>query len=178
MDTFFDLVARRESCREYADAPVEREKLVQCFDAARLAPSACNAQPYGMVCVQRQETASQVAQALKGPGGMNGFAADCGCFVVIHEAPTNLSARVGARRKDQDYTSVDIGIAAAQFCLAATALNLSTCIVGWFDELALKTLLDIPEKSRIRLVICVGYAKTDTVRSKKRKALDALVRFV
>lgn len=178
MDTFLDLVSQRESCRAYADTAAEHEKLTQCFEAARLAPSACNAQPYEMVCVQAPQSAAQVAKALKGPGGMNGFAADCGCFVVIHEAPTNLSARVGARRKDQDYTSVDIGIAAAHFCLAATDVGLSTCIVGWFDEPALKTLLGISEKSRIRLVVCIGYAKTDAARPKKRKALDAMVRFV
>ena len=173
---YFELIARRESCREYAPAAVEHDKLVACLEAARIAPSASNGQPWSFIAVETAEIGSQVAKCLQ-TAGMNRFADGCSCFVVIVEEESNLTARFGAGMKKQDYSSVDIGFAAAQFCLAATAQGLSTCVVGWFDEPALKTRLGIAEQKRIRLVICVGYANKTDVRAKVRKPLDEIVTF-
>lgn len=175
---FFDMIDRRESCRAYTDTPVERDKLLRCLEAARLSPSACNSQPWSFTAVLERALALQVAPLLKGPGGMNGFAVDCPCFVIVTEEKENLSARFGMKAKEQDFTSLDIGIASAQFCLAATAQGLSTCMVGWFDEAKLKALLSLPEKKRVRLVICLGYAKTGAARPKKRKTMEEIARIL
>lgn len=171
MQSFFDLVSRRESCRDYADTPVEPEKLVRCLDAARLAPSACNSQPWSFIAVNGVPLALKIGPLLQGPG-MNRFALACPAFIVIVEEKESMTARMGARLKGQDFTSLDIGIAAAHLCLAATAQGLSTCMVGWFDEPKLKALLSIPAEKRVRLVVCVGYARTDAIRAKKRKSLE------
>lgn len=173
---FFELIAMRESCRDFANHPVEHEKLVRCLEAARVAPSASNGQPWSFIAIESAAVAPQVAKCLQ-TAGMNQFASACPCFVTVVEEESNLTARFGARMKKQDYSATDIGIAATHFCLAATAQGLSTCIVGWFDEPALKTLLDIPEKKRVRLVLCVGYAGNPGIRAKVRKTFDEIVTF-
>lgn len=173
MEQYFDLIAHRESCRDYAKKPVEREKLIRCLEAARLAPSACNAQPWSCIAITEEALTASVVP-LTQDMGMNKFTSNCPCFVVMIEEKPNLSARFGNKFKHQDYSSIDIGIATSQFCLAATAQGLSTCILGWFNEPKLKELLSVPNEKRVRLVVCMGYAKTDAIREKKRKSLEEL----
>lgn len=170
---FTTLIAQRQSCRSYDPRrTVSAEALQQCLEAARMAPSACNAQPYHFT-VAGGETAEKVG-ALTRSMGMNGFTTDVHHFIVISEAPYNRTAAMGAKLKDQDYRSVDIGLTTAYLTAQATELGLSTCILGWFDEKKLCDLLDL--NGRVRLVIAIGYAKEgDPVRSKKRKTLDELV---
>lgn len=175
---YFDLIARRESCRNYDPSrPVSRELLTQCLEAARIAPSACNSQPWSFVVVNRPDLSPQVAKCLQGMG-MNKFSDNCPAFIVVVEEKATLSARMGGAVKSQDYASIDIGIATTHLVLAATELGLSTCIMGWFNEGKLKELLPIPQEKRIRLVVGVGYAATDSLRPKKRKSLEEIATFV
>ena len=155
---------------------MEPEKLRRCLEAARLAPSACNSQPWHFTVVTEPALVKALVPCAQG-GGMNRFASQVPAFVVVTEGQANLTASLGGKLKDQQYAQVDIGLATAHFCLAATAQGLSTCILGWFDESKLKALLDIPKSKRVRLVLCVGYAQTDEVRPKKRKALEEIVNF-
>lgn len=175
--SFFSLIEARESCRAYAERPVEHEKLMRCLQAARVAPSACNSQPWSFVVVETEALVQQIAKSTQSIG-MNKFTESCHCFVVIIEEKATLSARLGGKVKDQDYASVDIGLATAHLCLAATAQGLSTCILGWFDEQRIKSMLSVPADRRIRLVICVGYPQAYEPRAKVRKPLDEIARFV
>lgn len=170
---FTEIALNRQSCRSYAaDRPVEDEKLRAVLESARLAPSACNGQPYHFT-VCRGELAAEVAKATMGMG-MNKFAADAPIQIVISEKPYVASAAMGAKAKGNDYRSIDIGIAAAYLTAEATAQGLSTCILGWFDDAKLRKLCEID--GAVRLVITLGYAKDgDPLRIKKRKALDELV---
>ena len=170
---FTEIATMRQSCRSYdPDRIVEEEKLLSVLEAARLAPSACNAQPYHFtVCTG--ENAKLAAKATMGMG-MNKFAADAPVLIVVSEAAYSKSAALGAKVKKNDYRSMDIGIAVAYLTAEATAQGLSTCILGWFDDSNLRELchLDTP----VRLVITLGYAKEDDKhREKKRKDLDQLV---
>ena len=175
---FFSLIAQRESCRNYDPSrPVSREQLVRCLEAARIAPSACNSQPWSFVVVNRPDLSAQTAQYVQGMG-MNKFSENCPAFIVVVEEKANLSARVGAVVKSQEYASIDIGIATAHLVLAATEQGLSTCIMGWFQEAKLKELLSIPKEKRIRLVIAVGYAASQELRPKKRKSLEEISTFL
>ena len=170
---FLEIARNRQSCRAYDNTrPVEREKLLACLEALRLAPSACNAQPYRLTVAQG-EVARQVGATTRSMG-MNGFTQDVPVFLVIEESAYNFTASAGAKVKGQDYRSVDIGIATAYFTAQAQALGLATCILGWFDEKKLQQILHT--SGHIRLVVSVGYAKAgDALRQKKRKALDGLV---
>ena len=169
---FLEIAQQRQSCRSYDPArEVEPEKLEALLEATRLAPSACNGQPWHLtVCTG--EKAKEVAKATMGMG-MNKFAADAPVLIVISEEPYVKSAAVGAKLKKNDYRSMDIGIAVAYFTAEATAQGLSTCILGWLDDEKLRTLCHL--KHPVRLVITLGYAKEgDKLREKKRKDLDAL----
>lgn len=170
---FYEIAQNRQSCRSYdAAKAVEEEKLAAILESARLSPSACNGQPYHFsLC--RGETAKAVAKATMGMG-MNKFAADAPVMLVISEMPYVKSAAVGAKVKKNDYRSIDIGIAAAYITAEATAQGLGTCILGWFDDDAIRKICKLD--GAVRLVITVGYAKADDkLREKKRKPLDELV---
>ncbi len=170
---YLEIARTRQSCRAYdAARPVEEEKLLACLEAARLAPSACNAQPYHITVAQG--VAGEAVGAATRSMGMNGFTREVPVFLVISETAYNRTASVGSKVKHQDYRSVDIGIAAAYLTAEAQTQGLSTCILGWFDSKKLRQLLDL--KGEPRLVIALGYARTgDPLRSKKRKSLDNLV---
>lgn len=177
MEEFFDLINKRQSCRKYLDKPVENEKLIKCIEAARLAPSACNSQPWHFVVVKNKELSSKVAMCVQDKV-MNKFTSECQCFIIVIEESGNLTSRAGALIKQQDYRSVDLGIATEHLCLAATQQNLGTCILGWFNEKELKKLLNINKLKRIRLVVAIGYSESDVVRKKIRKNIDEIVTFI
>ena len=171
---FQELMLKRQSCRSYdAKKPVEEEKLNFILEAARVAPSACNGQPFHLT-VCRGEKAKAVAKATMGMG-MNKFADQAPVLIVISEKPYVKTAALGAKLKGNDYRSIDIGIAAAYLTAAATEVGLSTCILGWLDDEKLRTLCDLDMPAR--LVITLGYAKDDTIRTKKRKDMDELVSY-
>ncbi|NYC06922.1 nitroreductase [Clostridium beijerinckii] len=109
---------------------------------------------------------------------MNKFTTECPAFIIVVEESGNLTSRAGALIKQQDYRSVDIGIATEHICLAATEQNLGTCILGWFNEKELKKLLNINKLKRIRLVVAVGYPENDNIRKKVRKNIDEILTFI
>ena len=172
---FTEIANNRQSCRAYdAERAVEQEKLDAILESARLAPSACNGQPYLMtVCLG--ESAKAVAKATQGMG-MNKFASDAPVLIVISEKPYVASAALGAKVKGNDYRSIDIGILAAYITSEAAAQGLGSCILGWFDDAKIREIcsLDAPA----RLVITIGYPKEgDKLRQKKRKDMGELVKF-
>ena len=171
---FTKIAETRQSCRNYnPDRSVEQEKLDRILQVARLAPSACNGQPY-LITVCRGETAKSVAKATQGMG-MNKFASDAPVMLVISEEPYVASAALGARVKKNDYRSIDIGIVASYITMAATEEGLGTCILGWLDDAQIRKICDL--EGTARLVITLGYAKDgDPLRSKKRKDMNELVK--
>ena len=170
---FLQIANTRQSCRAYdPQREVEQEKLDAILEAARLAPSACNGQPY-KITVCRGQTAREVAAATTGLG-MNKFAAQAPVQLVISEMPYVKSAAMGAKVKGNDYRSIDIGIVTAYITAEATAQGLGTCILGWFDDGKIRALCELEHP--VRLVITLGYAKEgDPLRGKKRKPLSELV---
>ena len=171
---FTEIALMRQSCRSYDETrEVEQEKLTAILEAARLAPSACNSQPYHFT-VCRGEAAKAAAAATQGMG-MNKFASQAPVLIVISEADYNKTAAMGSKVKGNDYRSIDIGITTAYLTAEATAQGLSTCILGWLDDQKLRKICGIDHP--IRLVITLGYAKDDTLRAKKRKELAELVSY-
>lgn len=173
---FTEIAQQRQSCRRYdPERPVEQEKLDRILATARLAPSACNGQPYHLTLC-RGDAAKQVARATQGMG-MNSFATDAPVLLVLSEKPYVASAALGARVKKNDYRSIDIGILSAYVTAEATAQGLGTCILGWFDDGEIRSICSLD--GAVRLVITLGYAKADDpLRPKKRKDLEELVRTV
>lgn len=170
---FIEIAQNRQSCRRYCtDRYVEKEKIDALLQAARLAPSACNGQPYHLT-VCRGEAAKKVAIATKGVG-LNHFVDQAPVMIVISEEDYVASAALGAKLKGNDYRSIDIGIVAAYLTAEAAAQGLGTCILGWFDDAVIREICHLEQK--VRLVICVGYPSPEEhLRTKKRKELSELV---
>lgn len=173
---FTEIAKTRQSCRKYnPNRVVEEDKLRCILESARLAPSACNGQPY-QITVCKGEIAKNVAKATQGLG-MNKFAVDAPVMLVISEKPYVATAALGARVKNNDYRSIDIGIVAAYITAEATAQELSTCILGWLNDEKIRALCGVD--GAVRLVIALGYAKEeDVLRVKKRKGMDELVKIL
>ncbi|MBQ3532617.1 MAG: nitroreductase family protein [Oscillospiraceae bacterium] len=171
---FLEIAEARQSCRSYdTTREVEQEKLDAMFRAAQLAPSACNGQPYHFT-VCRGELAKEVAKAARGVGGLNKFAADAPVVIAVSEKPYVKTAALGAKLQNNDYRSIDIGIAAAYLTAEAAVQGLGTCILGWLDSDRICRLCGLD--SQVRLLITVGYPKEgDPLRKKVRKELDELI---
>ncbi|HKL93108.1 MAG: nitroreductase family protein [Bacteroidales bacterium] len=169
---FQELVKIRQSVRSYVDTPVEKEKIVQCLEAARLSPSANNAQSWKFVVIDRPDLKEAVAECASGMG-MNKFTHQSPVLVAVVLERSNLLSKVGSLVQNKEYALLDIGMAVNQFCLQAADLGLGTCILGWFNESKVKKLLNVPLVKRIPLLISVGYAQGST-RNKVRKSMDQM----
>ena len=170
---FLELAKKRQSCRAYDQKPVEPEKLARCIAAARVAPSACNSQPWKFVIVNEPDVRKTVAQATFGPViSLNRFTMQAPILIAIVSERQKFTAKIGNIVRKKSFNQMDVAIAAEHFCLAATELDLGTCIIGWFDEQALKRTLAIPSRKRVELIITAGYPASNETRPKKRKPLE------
>ncbi len=172
MKPFFELIKRRQSTRAYLEKPVEKEKILQCLEAARLAPSANNQQPWNFVVVDDPQLKNQVADCTASLG-MNKFASQAPVLVVVVLDKERVISSLGGLVKDKNFCDYDVGMAVNQFCLQAAELDLDTCIMGWFKEEKIKKLLQVDKKRRIALLIALGYSEAP-VREKKRKPLEEM----
>ena len=175
---FLEFVSTRQSDRAFdPERPVEKEKIERILEAARLAPSACNAQPWHMVVVDDPELKNRVADATSARAlGMNHFTKQAPVHILLVEEKVNLTSGIGGWVKQKDYAQMDLGIVAAHVVLAAHAEGLGSCIVGWFNEPKMRELLSIPDSKRVWLDIVVGYS-TQAVRPKKRKTNGEIISY-
>jgi len=176
---FSELILKRQSDRKYIDKPVSRELLNGCLEAARLAPSASNSQPWTFVVIDEHELKDKVAHKTYGPlKSFNKFVPQAPVIVAIVMEKPKLITEVGGRLKKKEYPLMDIGIAAEHFCLKAAEEGLGTCMLGWFDEKAVKELINVPENKSIPLLITLGYTPDDyKTRKKIRKKFEDVVRY-
>jgi nitroreductase len=167
---FLDLATKRYSVRNYQPIPVPREKIERCVEAARLAPSACNSQPWKFVIVDEPALRDTLAKAaFEGFVNLNHFAFKAPVLVLIVAERQKLSARLGGLVKDKNFSLMDIGIAAEHFCLQAAEEGIGTCMLGWFNEKRVKKLLSIPASRRVELIISVGLPADTSAPPKNRK---------
>lgn len=179
--SFLDLVARRQSVRRYLpNRRIPRETLERCLEAARLAPSACNSQPWSFVVAETPESARALAEAActQIPYGMNQFARDGSAIVAIVTEKMKLAARIGAQLRGVPYSLVDVGIAGEHLVLQAAEEGLGSCWIGWFDERAAQRVLGIPRAKKVELLITLGYSAEATPRPKVRRPLADVRRYV
>jgi nitroreductase len=171
------LITSRQSNRRYSDKPVEKEKLERIIEAGRMAPSACNAQPWKFIVVNDPGLIQKIAEAAAAKLiGMNKFVAQAPALIVVVREQSNFSSKVGGTIKKKDYSIIDIGIASENICLQATAEGIGSCLIGWFDEPQLRKILSIPRSKRVELIITLGYSLSE-YRNKKRKPVKEVVSY-
>jgi nitroreductase len=158
MKTFLELASARRSVRKYSDAPVEREKIELCLEAARLAPSACNAQPWRFVVADEPGFKARLARAaFSGVFSPTAFAARAPVIVVALALPGAFLPRLAGSLQGKQYRLIDLGIACEHFILEAAETGLGTCWIGWFDAGKVKKLLAPAVQGDPVALIAVGY---------------------
>jgi nitroreductase len=171
------LILSRQSDRSYNDKPVENEKIERIIEAGRMAPSACNAQPWKFIIVTDPELRARVSEAASARLlGMNSFVHQAPVLLVVVREKANMSSRIGTTIKNKDYSLIDIGIASENICLQACAEGIGSCMIGWFDEQQVKKILKIPSGKRVELIITLGYPAKE-LREKRRKPLTETVSY-
>lgn len=173
MENFSELILKRESCRNYTGESVDTGLLLKCVEAARLAPSACNSQPWKYYIINDKRNADKVRECIQ-PNGANKFTDKCPAFAVVAEKHAMLKKSLRDTTPSQKWAQNDVGLSIAHYILRASDLGLSTCIIGMIDEDGLHEKLGIDREEKIRLVIATGYSADEVPREKKRKTLEEI----
>ncbi|HPC36307.1 MAG TPA: nitroreductase family protein [Candidatus Marinimicrobia bacterium] len=175
---FSELILKRRSVRKYLPKPVARELIDKCLDAARLAPSACNAQPWYFIVVDDEEMKNQLCSAaFSGIYSSNKFVKNAPVIIVVITEQKSYQAKLGGFFRNLKYALVDIGIAGEHLALQAAELGLGTCWLGWFSESGVRKALRLSRSAKIDIMFCLGYP-ADSERPKKRRTLDEIRRYI
>lgn len=173
-----ELIGRRQSCRRYSNRPVPRELIDRCLEAARLAPSACNSQPWSFIVVDREPLRTQVAQAaFTGLYSLNKFCFYAPVLIALVTENSRYAAMLGGHIRGVQYSLIDIGIAGEHLDLQAAELGLGCCWLGWLNDKAVKQALRLPRSTRIDVMFSLGYPADDQIRNKSRRTLSDVRRY-
>jgi nitroreductase len=164
---FKELAQRRYSVRSYQSTPVEKDKLIAIIEAALMAPSAVNFQPWKFVVV----TDPALLNQLHGCYHRDWFRSAPACIVAIGDHDK------GWRRPtdDKDYTDIDVAIAVDHLMLAAAEAGLGTCWICHFNTEKCAEIFNLTSNLEVMAMIPVGYPIAKVIPEKKRKPMDELV---
>jgi nitroreductase len=174
---FQELVRGRRSVRRYLERPVEREKVLACLDAARLAPSAENVQPWRFLVIDDPGIKERFSEAaFSGIYRTSRFAGKAPVLVLIMARLDVLANRIGKQVQKVPFYLIDVGIAGGQLSLQAEELGLGTCWIGWFNLRRTRKFFRIPRRYKIVCLIALGYYEKKP-REKSRRSLSEIVWF-
>jgi nitroreductase len=179
----FKAIKWRRSVRRFSKQKIERKKVLQILEAARLAPSSSNRQAWHFVVVDEPSLIEQIPRTV--PVGTRRIVTFIkGAPLVIVGCYTKAFTHVIAQLTGHENHLIDVSIAMTQMTLAATELGIGTCWVGWYGESRLRRLLDLPRKYRIVALLVLGYpAERSTKESvgdipaRSRKQLHEIVSY-
>lgn len=172
------VIARRRSIRRFLDEPVEREKVLACLEAARLAPSAENAQPWRFVVMDDPEVKAAFCRAaFGGIYGRTRFAERAPVIILVLSRTEFKTHGLGQALQGIHFQLIDIGIAGEHLVLRATELGLGSCWIGWFHTRRARRFFRIPGRYKIAGLIALGYAEPRELRERSRKGLEEIAWF-
>lgn len=164
--------------RKYSDKPVPKDVLERCFEASRLAPSACNSQPWSFIVIAGEKLKKEVAEAaFSGIYSSNSFAKSAPVLVAVITEHSKFIASLGGYFRGTQYNLIDVGIAAEHFILQAAEEGLGTCWLGFFNEKAIKKVLNISEDKKVDIIISAGYPADGKIREKSRRPIDEIRKY-
>ena len=164
---FLELAKKRYSCRAYKSDPVEDDKLQQVLEAARLAPTACNLQPFQLIVVHTMGQEADLRRIYSSSWFTQAPIIICAC---------GIPSESWKRRDDKNYCEVDVTIAMDHLILAATNLGLGTCWIGAFNPDSAREILGLPDDVEPIAFTPLGYPQ-DSPGHKSRKSLNEIVRY-
>ena len=156
-ENFLELVKKRRSCRDYSEAPVPDDLLANCIEAARLAPSACNKQPWRFMIVKDCELRKSLCAEGLLPGLPMPWIRNAPVIVVLCSETSVFTHIIAPLISKVQYHLIDIGIAGEHFVLAAEAQGLATCWIGWFNGKKVRKSLNLPHSLQVLSLISLGY---------------------
>ena len=157
---------------------MEREKIERCLEAARLAPSACNAQPWRFIVLDRPNLKDEAGKtAFSGIYSSNAFARQAPALIVAAVTGEKLLPRIAGKIQGKYYPLIDLGIAVEHLILQATELGLGTCWLGWFNAVGIRKLLKLRRTEKPAAIISLGYPATDREGTSSRKSLSEITAF-
>jgi nitroreductase len=164
---FLEVIKNRYSVRAYKPTPVEDEKLHEVLEAARLAPTACNLQPFQFIVIHTAGREEELRRIYRSPWFSKAPIVICAC---------SIPSRGWVRSDGTNYALIDLAIAVDHLILAATNLGLGTCWVGAFDVEAAREVLKIPDYAEPVIFTPLGYPD-DKPGPRRRKPMEELVRY-
>jgi nitroreductase len=165
---FFELIQNRYSVRAYRPDPIEDEKLEKLLEAARLAPTAANRQPFQLIVVRTEGRKEELQRIYRREWFVQAPIIICACAV---------GDEGWVRSEDKKrYRDVDIAIVMDHLILAATALGLGTCWIAAFNPTVAREVLALPDNVEPIIFTPLGYP-ADKPEPKERKSLSQLVRY-
>ena len=174
------VIKTRRSVRKYANKPVEREKINACLEAARLAPSACNSQPWEFIVIDDPKVKADFAkEAFSGVYKMSEWVASAPVIVAAVSDKGNFVSRMGGFLRRTEFYLIDHGIACEHFVLREWDLGLGTCWIGWVNSDKAGKFFNLPANKKIEHLIAVGYPAEDALQGKPhaRKPFDEIVSY-
>ncbi len=175
MSGFSELVAARYSCRAYRTDPVPRAAVEQILEAARLAPSACNRQPWRFAAVLEADIRARLLDEGILPGLGMTWAAAAPVILALGMKKSFLTHRVAPLLSDVEYPLLDLGIAGEHAVLKATELGLGTCWIGWIRPKEVRRIVGWPADIQPQSLITVGWPAGPRARVTPRLPLDEIV---
>jgi len=164
---FSELIEKRYSVRAYKPDPVEDDKLQQVLQAARLAPTAANRQPFQLIVIHTAGREAELKRIYNRDWFVQAPLVICAC---------KIPAQGWVRGDGKNYNDVDVAIAMDHLILAAANAGLGTCWIAAFDATAARQVLHLPDDVEPIVFTPLGYP-ADQPGPKRRKALSELVRY-
>jgi nitroreductase len=173
-----DLIVQRQSVRKFEERPVEREKILTCIEAARLAPSAENVQPWRFLVLDEAERIKSFAeQVFSGLYRYTRWAANAPVIIVIFAERDILANRLGKEIQGTHYYLIDVGIAGEHLVLQAEKLGLGSCWIGWFHAKNAQKFLGVPRGWRAVSLLAMGYPRYKKKEKRPKKKMEEILYF-
>ncbi len=175
---FIDLVRLRTSCRSYEPKPVPREHLELMLEAARLAPSACNKQPWRFVVVEDDATRMRLINESFLVGIPMKWAVNAGAIIALGMEKSAITHKIAPKISGVDYPLLDLGIAGEHLVLQAEELGLGTCWIGWMKPKEVRRIVGWPRNIEPVSLITVGWPSPSERQTRPRLSSDEIAKWI
>jgi nitroreductase len=175
--SFANLVKQRVSCRSYRPDPVPKEMLEQILEAARLAPSACNRQPWRFAMVTDAAVRMQLIDDAFLPGIPMRWAENAGAIIALGMTRSTITHQIATKISGVDYPLLDLGIAGEHMVLQAEALGLGSCWIGWMKPKAVRKIVGWSRKVEPVGLITVGWPNGER-QTRPRYSADEIAKWI
>ncbi len=175
---FSELVKHRTSCRSYEPRPVPKEDLLRMIEAARLAPSACNKQPWRFAIVSNEAVRLRLVNDAFLAGIPMKWAEKAGAIIALGMEKTTLTHRIAPKISGVDYPLLDLGIAGEHLVLQAEELGLGTCWIGWIKPKAVRRIVGWPRSIEPVSLITVGWPVSSERKTRPRLAVEEITKWI